>query len=185
MGPVVVKGAVVLTARAYRGESSASMPVRAEYRVGLSEPVSASNPLKGLRYSYFEGSWEKMPDFSAMEPLKRGTAVNFSVDPAKGTDMEQFGLRFEGLVDAPRDGVYTFSIESDDGGMLYIDGLLVADNDGRHWAKIESGRLGLKKGLHAVRVDFFDAGGGEALTVSWSGPGFGETTIPRDVLFHE
>ena len=49
----------------------------------------------------------------------------------------------------------------------------------------KSVEIGLRKGLHAIMVDFFEAGGGEKLAVTWSGPGFGTTGIPDDALFHE
>ncbi|MBN1292735.1 MAG: discoidin domain-containing protein [Candidatus Latescibacteria bacterium] len=183
--PLKLGGNFVLTARAYRGRTASSVPVVTEYRIGLTEPVAAGNVKSGLAYGYFEGSWEKMPDFAAMKPLKQGIVPNFGFDPAKNTDMEQFGLSFTGLVKVPKDGIYTFEIESDDGGMLYVDGLLIANNDGRHWPQTASGDIGLKAGLHRIRVDFFEAGGGEALKVRWSGPGFEMTEVSGDVLFCE
>ena len=181
--PIVLSGNVVLSASTFRSGVSASKPMRANYRIGLNEPIRLSEKQNGIRWSYFEGSWETMPDFSKLEPLKQGTASNFGVEPAKGTSMEQFGLHFEGLIEIPRNGVYTFYIESDDGGMLYVDGQLIADNNGRHWPEIKSGDIGLKKGLHSITVDFFEAGGGETLAVTWSGPGFEATGIPGKALF--
>ena len=41
-----------------------------------------------------------------------------------------FSLRFNGRIDGPQDGVYTFGTTSNDGSMLYIGDDLIVENDG-------------------------------------------------------
>jgi len=64
-----------------------------------------------------------------------------------------------------RDGDYRFTLNSDDGSKLYVDGKLVVDNDGTHPPKAVSAGVKLTKGVHKVTVDFFQAGGGAELDV--------------------
>jgi hypothetical protein len=47
-----------------------------------------------------------------------------------------------------------------------------------------SGSRALAAGKHALRVEFFEAGGGAGLLMSWSGPGFGTQIVPGSRLFH-
>lgn len=53
-----------------------------------------------------------------------------------------------------------FSIQSDDGGRLYVDGQLRIDNDGPHGADLKSADLKLDAGPHKIRLEYFDQGGG-------------------------
>jgi hypothetical protein len=53
-----------------------------------------------------------------------------------------------------------------------------------HAAQERSGSIGLKAGLHAIAVTFFEAAGGEELTVSWEGPSVAKQAIPGSALRH-
>jgi hypothetical protein len=83
----------------------------------------------------------------------------------------------------PTTGQYTFRLRSDDGSELFIDDTLVIDHDGLHGATDKDGELQLAAGRHALRVNFFEAGGGQELRLSWRKPG--ESTfaiVPTSVL---
>ncbi len=45
------------------------------------------------------------------------------------------------------------------------------DHDGLHGAADKDGAIQLTAGLHALRVNFFEAGGGQELRLSWRKPG--------------
>ena len=68
-------------------------------------------------------------------------------------------------------GEYTFRLRSDDGSELFIDDKLVIDNDGLHGAEDKDGTVQLTAGMHALRINFFEAGGGQELRLSWKRPG--------------
>lgn len=70
------------------------------------------------------------------------------------------GLVFDGYIDIPRDGIYTFWLNSDDGSILVIDGETVIDNDGAHSPRERTGQKALRKGLHEVHARYFDHNGG-------------------------
>ncbi len=134
----------------------------------------------GLACTYYEGTWEKLPDFSALQPVKSMAVETFGM--AKGVRADHFALLFKGFIKIPADGLYTFSTKSDDGSQLLINGQMIVDNDGLHGAVEKPGAAGLKQGTHAIEVRYFEAWGGESLEVRWKGPGFDRTNIPAQSL---
>ncbi len=72
---------------------------------------------------------------------------------------------FTGFLEIPFDGVYTLSLTSDDGSILWIDNLIEIDNDGLHSAATKSVKLAFEYGLHPIKICHFEAGGGAALTL--------------------
>lgn len=117
----------------------------------------------GLQYSYYEGSWDKLPDFSKLTPKAVGDAESFDVKVAKKKD--NFGLRFDATIKIDADGDYLFLLGSDDGSRLTIDNKVVIDNDGIHAFSQKRKPLKMTAGLHSVVVEYFEASGGEELQV--------------------
>ncbi|MBN1817093.1 MAG: lamin tail domain-containing protein, partial [Sedimentisphaerales bacterium] len=134
----------------------------------------------GLHYEYFEGNWDWLPDFDALTPVKEGTVPNFDISVRNQDDY--FGFRFTGYVFVPADGEYTFYTASDDGSRLWIGNTLVVDNDGLHGVQEVGGSIALTAGAHPITVTMFEKGGGEALTVSYQGPGISKQYIPDPAL---
>ncbi|MEM7312633.1 MAG: family 16 glycoside hydrolase, partial [Planctomycetota bacterium] len=128
-----------------------------------------------MRFAAYEGRWEKLPDFDSMEPYLEGGCYGFSVKVAARGD--SFGLRFVSRLEIPADGNYRFTTKSDDGSRLYIDDKLVVDNDDVHGVREKDGKIDLTKGMHEVRVEFFERDGGEELTCTIEGP-----DLPREDL---
>jgi hypothetical protein len=133
-----------------------------------------------LTWAYYEGAWSELPDFGSMSPLDEGTSEAFTLSPAQRDD--NFGLRFTGTLDVPADGEYTFYTESDDGSRLSIGGEVVVNNDGVHAPEEASGTITLSAGPHPITVDYFEAEGGEQLTVQWASPQFSKEPIAADDL---
>lgn len=71
------------------------------------------------------------------------------------------GLVITGYIDIPADGIYTFALLSDDGSVLSIDGAIVIDNDGPHSPREIVGQKALAKGMHPLKVEYFDHNGGQ------------------------
>ena len=68
---------------------------------------------------------------------------------------EWFSLDYQGSIYIPVAGNYAFRLSSDDGSKLFLDGVLVIDNDGVHGMQDKSGRITLKQGDHAFRLQYF------------------------------
>lgn len=141
---------------------------------------SGGGGVPGLVYDYYEGEWDLVPDFSSLTPLVTGTVTTFNLTP-RLRDFN-FAMRFQGEIDIPIAGDYTFSTTSDDGSLLWIDGQLVVNNDGRHGAKERNGTIALTTGYHDIVVGYFERGGKEILSVTYEGPGVPKQEIPVDVL---
>ncbi len=142
---------------------------------------AVANPAAGLRYKMYEGFWRSLPVFDNMTPVKTGTVPNFR---KVGSRDKRYGICFTGYIDVPRDGRYTFSVKSDDGTRLGIGGMSVVENDGTHQEQEETGKVYLRAGKHAIRLDYFQGDGGECLEVRWAAPGSASLAIPDGALCH-
>jgi S1-C subfamily serine protease len=149
----------------------------------LRPPEIAADVEPGLERLAFEGTWERLPDFDALEPAATDRALTFDLGPYAGKD--GFALLFRGYVEVPADGVYAFYTESDDGSRLRIGDREVVSNDGTHTARRRRGFISLRKGKHPISVEYFDTVGDEALEVSWHEPGETRRVIPASALFRD
>jgi len=144
------------------------------------DPVDVDAPAAGLQYAYCEGTWDKLPDFDTLTPARQGTAETFAVhlSPRK----EYFAIRFTGYIHVPRNGLYTFYTNSNDGSRLLVAAQVVVENDGLHAAKKIGGFVALKAGRHPIELQFFQEGGTAQLAVSYEGPGISEQPVPASAL---
>ena len=129
-------------------------------------------------YEYYEGDWSVLPDFDALAPVATGIVPDFDISVRQRDS--QYGFRFSGTITVAAGDTFTFYTNSDDGSQLFIDGVLVVDNDGLHAALERSGSIALGPGDHAIVVTFFEQGGSEVLEVSWSDSISGKQPIPSD-----
>ncbi len=138
----------------------------------------------GLSYSYYEGSWDALPVFSSLKPVTNGVAGTWDLKAFKHRD-ENWGVVFDGYLNAPHEGYYRFYVTSDDGSRLLIDGTEILDNDGSHSAREKSGYALLDSGCHRVQLLFFQGTGGMALSVEVSPPGMQRQPVPASWLQHD
>lgn len=147
------------------------------------DPVSPAGLAPGLQYRYYEGGWMALPDFKTLTPVSEGIAdrISFDVVPRLA---DAFAMTFTGYVEVPRDGVYTFSLKSNDGSKLYIGDEEVVDNDGAHPTVMKSGMAALRAGKHPIKVLYFQAGADKDLEVLYAGPDLAQQPVPKTVLWH-
>ncbi|MEX0893517.1 MAG: PA14 domain-containing protein, partial [Gemmatimonadota bacterium] len=169
----------VITARAYLPDGRTSALRSARVRRGTlrdAEPVPPARRTPGLRFDYAEGSFRRVAGVAAAEPVQSGEAAGVALP--EFARAEGFGLRFAGWIDVPRDGVYTFHLTSDDGSALRVGGELVVDHDGPHGPTERSGQVALRRGLHALELLYFQAGGGRTLALEVTPPDGARTAVP-------
>ena len=87
------------------------------FRVQREGAGGTSNQVNGLDFLCAEAPGEVLPDFNSSTALKIGTVHNF--DLSVMARPEHVGICFTGLLDVPRDGLYTFYTTSDDGSRLF------------------------------------------------------------------
>jgi hypothetical protein len=141
---------------------------------------------KGLKYGYYGqgiADWTKIPDFGSLTATEGGIAEKISIN--KSTKEEYFAMKFEGFVEVPTDGIYTFYSNSDDGTKLFLHDKLLVDNDFNHPMSEKSGDVALKKGKHPIQLLFFQGSGGKGLEVSYQGPGVKKQEIPAEAFYYK
>ncbi|WP_299252709.1 carbohydrate-binding protein [uncultured Aquimarina sp.] len=142
----------------------------------LTDVTPPTNLSSGISYMYYEGSWNSLPNFNSLSPISTGTAS--AIDLSNTRSQDNFGLTFDGYINIPSNGSYTFYTTSDDGSSLWIDGIKVVDNDGLHGAREESGAVCLEVGYHQIAVQFFEKTGGNVLSVAYEGPSISKQNVP-------
>lgn len=137
----------------------------------------------GLAYEYFEEPFASAPrGFQGAKSLRSGVVADFEALPEHADDY--FGFQFTGLLEVTEAGVHRFTLRSDDGSRLWVDGKPVLDNDGQHAPQTKSGEVWLAKGRHELCVTFFESAGGEELAVRWQPPNGAEGPLPAGRLAH-
>ena len=183
-GPVTLDESAMIVARTFRDGSPVSDTAAFRVRKVQPLPPAVHGPTEsGLIGKYYEGVWDSLPEFNAMTPMKQLPVQTFSLESKENND--HYGFSFEGYISISDPGIYTFSTYSDDGSRLYIDDKLLVDNDGLHGMLEKRGSLPLMKGLHKIRVTYFERDGNDELKVFFKKSGAKLSPIPAEVLFRE
>ena len=183
--PITVRESCVVRAAAARSgvlsPQHAMMSLTGYSNDSLRPPtVPKSAPHPGLKVSKYDGGWQTLDQMAERRPAATGQCEGF--DLRQRLRDVHTALAFEGLLQVPADGIYEFFLASDDGSRLYIGDTLVVDDDGIHGLVEKSGHVGLRAGLHPLRVEWFNAAAGMGLTVLWAGPGFEKQAVPSAAL---
>jgi len=147
------------------------------------EPLGISDTTDGLKTSYFKKFFNTTTRLNTAQVDSQ--FVSSSVIAPSFKTAPSFGLRFDGLIEIAETGVYSFYLLCDDGGVLSIGDKVVVDNDGLHAPQEKSGQIALKKGLHRLRVDFIEGGGGYTLELKFAKGNGIPISIPSELLKHE
>jgi alpha-L-fucosidase len=183
-GPLRLTETAVVSARCFRDGKPVSGTAQAKFVKVKPRPAEQGFVVKpGILVNYYEGEWDKVPDFSKLKPVNDGACSVLGLSSKKRK--EYYGFEFTGYIKVPEDGVYAFFVESDDGSKMNIGDVLVVDNDGLHGMTEKRGLIALASGLHPIRVCYFNKTGGEGLTVSYQGPGIAKQPLPEAALFHK
>ena len=131
-------------------------------------PEKVINPRHGWSAAYYEGTWNKVPNFKTIKPV--GTATLHQLGLGLRKRDENFAVNLKGYFKADKDGVYDFGLSSDDGSWLKVGGALAVDNDGPHGNSEKNGKIWLPKGWHKIEVGFYQGSGAFALTIEVKAP---------------
>ena len=167
--PITVKKTTTVKARFFRTGGAKSAVVEQAFTRVEPRKHKGMTLVPGLRYDYYEGRWEALPDFAKLTPAASGTVGAVTLAPRQRE--EGFAFRFTGYLDVKAAGRYTFHLGSDDGSRLTVDGKVVVDNDGLHGFVRRSGAVDLKPGMHEAVITFFERTGVQKLAATYQGPG--------------
>ena len=135
-----------------------------------------------LRFKSYHLNVDQLPDLDDREP--DDTGVSRGLDIRVGKRDESVVLRFDGFLPIATAGRYTFRLSSDDGSRLYLDGKPIIDNDGVHPNTGKEASLNLSVGVHEFRVDYFEKGGEQELSLDWAGPGIKAGGIDKALVMN-
>ncbi|UEG54085.1 family 20 glycosylhydrolase [Mucilaginibacter daejeonensis] len=142
----------------------------------MAQPAQNNGVKAGLHCEYYPGAYKRTTLLAQAKPQ-----ASFNVDSLvvpKEVSSPSFGLKYQGYLDIPQDGIYSFYLTCDDGGVLKIAGRTVVDNDGWHGPIEKSGQVAVKKGLQPLQLDFVEGGGGYTLKLRYSVNGSAPATVP-------
>ncbi|GAB2957184.1 hypothetical protein GCM10027048_24550 [Hymenobacter coalescens] len=110
------------------------------------------------------------------------------------SDPNQYTARMQGVITIATGGTYTFTLLSDDGSYLWLGNVAretplsisraTVNNGGQHAAQTASNTLQLAAGSYPLVLVFGEAGGSNVLTLTYSGPDTGGSSVvvPQSVL---
>ncbi len=182
--PIIIAKPTVLKVKSFVDGILPGYPVTVHFKkIDMLDAVNPTGLKSGVKYLYREGPGVmSAKDQKAAPVLDSGVLKTFNVDAIK--DDRPFGYNLEGYLKVPETGVYTFSLEANDGAVLYLNGKLIIDNDGGHREQILDSKIGLKKGWHHINVDYFQQGLAKSLHLIWEGPGVKKQEVSARDLFH-
>ncbi len=157
-GPITIDHSTDFIFRTFRADGTPSEAVKAKFiKMDYSPATPVTIKGSGLKATWHEYVGEHCKEIEAA-PVNGEYQVSTVSIPKEVSG--NIGLVLTGYLDVPADGIYTFALLSDDGSTLEVDGQLILDNDGGHSPKEITSQMALSKGLHPVKVLYFDHNGG-------------------------
>ena len=85
-------------------------------------------------------------------------------------NQNDFGQIYRGFITLPESGEYNFRTRSDDGSVLLIGGEEIVNNDALQAPTTVTGQVTLEAGVYPIEIQYFERGGGQALSAEFSLP---------------
>jgi hypothetical protein len=146
--------------------------------------------LPGLGWQIFPGEWTELPNLVNEHAVFTGDGPNIHADPQGFT---RYAAAWDGFIDIPADGGYTFHLLARDGARLVIDGVELA-RTGPPFAQVcgspgnamryDRGSLGLRAGRHIFHLEGLHSVSQGAPRLLWEGPGLPLTDVPAAAYSH-
>jgi PA14 domain-containing protein/GDSL-like lipase/acylhydrolase family protein len=118
--------------------------------------------------------------------VERQINLDFMTAASASLPQQEFSVEWSGWLRTDRDGQYGFTLRSDDGSTLELDGHLVVDAGGVAFPTTRSATIALTRGLHQVRLRFVQTDGTYQFYAYWTPPGEADLgAFPAQQLFVE
>jgi len=140
--------------------------------------------LPGLAWKIYAGTWDELPDLTKESVVFNGAGPNIEAD-AQG--FTRYAVAWDGFIDIPADGGYTFDLIDADGARLVIDGVEVA-RTGPPFSQVcgspgnalrfDRGALGLRAGKHTIHLEGLHSVSQGSPRLLWEGPALPLTDVP-------
>ena len=184
--PIHLTETTTIQACSFYQNRAVSSTVAATYSHVVPRPAEATEDTQsGLSFRYIEKELKNVAELETAlnsdTPSTEGNVENFILNLRQRD--ESFGVLFSGLIRVPKTGVYHFALTSDDGAQLWVGDKLVANGDGLHGPETFTGTVALAKGLHPIRLAYFNGLGGSFLKINWALAGHPLVPVQNKILF--
>ena len=109
------------------------------------------------------------PETREIIPSKKAIVESVHVLDASGFGEHPSNIKivFRGQITVNKTNSYSFRLISDDGSYLFIDEKEIIDNGGNHGFEAVDSEIYLEEGIHDIRIEFEQGGGGAGLSLQW------------------
>ena len=169
------------------------------------DPDSTAGTDAGLNYAYYDRGPQRQVSVAGVEespaislaglaqqnPAATGIAPRIDASLRRRDD--NYAIVFDGFLNVPADGGYTFMLLARDEARLEIDSVPVAFSP-KPFAQVcgspgnavqaATGSIGLRAGRHAIRISMTHTAGPNDFAVKWQEPGLTLSDIPATALSH-
>jgi len=150
----------------------------------------AGSTAQGLEWRLYPGTWTELPDLTHETPLFAGESAGIQVDDHGFT---RFATAWDGFIDVPVDGGYTFHLLARDGARVVIDNVEIAKTGppfpqvcgvAGNAVRYDRGSIGLRAGLHTLHLEGLHFASQGTPRLLWEGPGLPIADVPAAALVH-
>ncbi len=144
-------------------------------------PIQQNLPLTELLSHTYSGEWKDLPDFSKLTPTATEEEPTGKIalpkikkgKKAKAAASGKLGVVWEGNLNVPATGDYTFRLEADDGGRILLDDQEVVKVTGVGPAEKrgKESSIQLAAGVRKFRAEYYDVLGVQEIHISWQKKG--------------
>jgi hypothetical protein len=144
----------------------------------------------GLVWRLYPGAWIELPNLRVERAVFSGYSSNLQADSQGFT---KYAVAWDGFIDIPADGGYSFTLMARDGARLMIDGRQVAKT-GPPFAQVcgspgnamrfDRGSMGLRAGQHALHLEGLHTMSQGSPRLLWEGPALPLTDVPAAAFSH-
>ncbi|MEL6133634.1 MAG: PA14 domain-containing protein, partial [Bacteroidota bacterium] len=136
----------------------------------------------GLLATYFHNI-----DFTQVATFRVDPVIDFkwgSGAPLASMEYNTYSVVWEGEIEPPTSGNYTFTTSTDDGVRLYVDNQLIIDNWQDQAVSATTGQISLTAWNKVpIRMEYYEQGVYAEARLEWSGPDVDLSVVPQRFLY--
>jgi GH35 family endo-1,4-beta-xylanase len=134
-----------------------------------------------------QGQYFATPDLTGAPQVQIDSGVDFdwgSGSPVAGIPADQFSVRWNGWVEAPKTESFTFTVKADDGARLWVNGQLLIDRFESNSVSEATGSIDLIAGRrYAIQLEYREATGDAEVHLQWNSASIPLEVIPTSRLY--
>jgi len=147
-GDILISAPATVNVKSFPNRKEDALKAYGSFTVGELIPSKKGKP--GLQFSFYDGEWNKLPDFKKLKPTQSGVVEKeFSIN--KFTSKADAAYLIEGSLEILEDGYYTFVTVAPDGSNVTVGRQQVLETKGKNG--MQSFVVPLRKGFYPVRIE--------------------------------